>query len=94
VLTVRCCRSFQAKELSLLLPALSSLGYKPRPEVCRTIIAQVGGGERCQQRLMLLWSNSWRTAPGLLAGPLGGWAGGSAEAAQSQGQVASRYICC
>jgi hypothetical protein len=44
VLTVRCCRSFQAKELSLLLPALSSLGYKPRPEVCRTIIAQVGGG--------------------------------------------------
>jgi hypothetical protein len=26
----------------MVLPALSSLGYKPRAEVCRTLVAQVG----------------------------------------------------
>lgn len=34
-------RSFVAGQLSMVLPALSTLGYKPRPEVRRTIMAQV-----------------------------------------------------
>jgi hypothetical protein len=35
------CRSFVAGQLAMVLPALSTLGYKPRPELRRTIIAQV-----------------------------------------------------
>jgi hypothetical protein len=31
-----------APQLAMVLPALSSLGYKPRAEVCRTLVAQVG----------------------------------------------------
>jgi hypothetical protein len=38
-----------APQLAMVLPALSSLGYKPRAEVCRTLVAQVG---RLQQTLL------------------------------------------
>lgn len=37
-------------QLSMVLPALSTLGYKPRPELRRTFMAQVCGGGGGGQR--------------------------------------------